>query len=241
MKLHISLKKLFVWAIPFCLCVPIAEGQDYKARLQKVFQDYRKMEAISIDIKGIAYKEGDNGNGEQVMAGLLKLKKDKYYSKMDGYEMLVNGTDMIVVDHEAKEMTLCRSKGINNIRRDQPIFAIDSLLALGGNVEYLGRMQGNYAYKIKIPKSVLTSVDVLINEDNFITRLIYYFSELPGMEAAYDKLELRLENTNTSPTPDDFFREQKFLANRKKRQPSTAYKNYSIKEVDYDLPTEPFK
>jgi hypothetical protein len=219
----------------FLLLYAQANGQQELSQFQQIIRDFQKIKVLNMDIEAIGY-ETKGGKGKTVMKGTMKLNGNKYYSKSDEMEMLVLGTEMIAVDHEAKEVSIARSKSISDLKAEQVIFQLDSLVAKGGKLSFLGNKDGLRLYSIKMPKSVITELQVGVNENNLVALVTYFFQSMPDLESVYQKVEVKFTNISRTPAPDSFFDEKIFFANRKTKKLAPSLKGYEVNEVDYSMP-----
>ncbi len=216
----------------FLLLATQASGQREMAQFQQILRDFQKLTVLNMDIEAIGY-ETKSSKGATIMKGSMKLNGNKFYSKSDDMEMLVVGEDMIAVDHEAKEVSIARSKPIAELKAEQVAFQLDSLIAKGGKVSFLGNKAGLRLYSVKTPKSMITELQIGVNEDNLIAQVTYIFQSLPDLESTYHKVEVKFTNMNKVPAPDSFFDSKKFFANRKAKKLAPHLKNYEVNEADY--------
>ena len=226
---------LSLWA--FCLYLIPANllGQEKTSieYLEKVFRSYQEMETLSMDIEAHAYMDASDRQGEKVMTGAMKFTEDRYYSKMDGIEMVVFGEKMIVVDHGEKTISLGRSKPVSELKKGQPVFSLESITGLGAKVDYQGPDKGNHVYRMEIPNSYIKEMELHINEGGLIVKMVHYYLSMPGLESEYYKMEVLFKNISQSPPPNSFFDEKKYIADRSAKRPSVAYRLYTVEEVDY--------
>lgn len=229
--MKINLSATLVMLLCFASVSVIAQGE--LGRLQKVINDYQALKSFSMDISAVAYKSVKDTKGKQIMKGTLKMKGNSYYSKMDDIEMIVNGTEMVVADHGAREIILGKSKPLDMLKKEQAVFNLDSLVAAGNKVSYVAKRNGNSVFALKIPNSALEEIELYINDENLMTKMVYYYASIPEMGSSYYKIEVLLTNLSLSPPADEYFADKKFIANKKSRTPAAAYRSYSVNVVDY--------
>lgn len=221
--------------ISLVFLVNFSSAQNPEEDLRKMVEKYQSLDHYSMDMEVYSFQNEDH-DGKRYLTATVKKRNNKYYSKTDDYEMIVNGTRLLSIDHELKEIVIGKAEDTDQMKKEIPQFSIDSLYAQGGQLEYMGQFGNLSGYKMTVPNSMIKVYEIYIDANSLLHRLVYHYQSLPNIESTFSKVEVFYKNIDLSPPANSFFKEQKYIGNQKKGriEPTFAFRNYKVSIEDYD-------
>ena len=210
-------------------------AQSPQADFQKVFDRYQNTHHLSLMMEVYAYSEEEGRQSEADFSGVLKKSGSDFYSKVWGREMIVRGERMLLIDLEAQQMTLGRAQP-RALPKPNPMTAsLDSFMVAGGAVKLQGQQNGLRHYRVQMPESTVASIDLYLDQRDFIVRMTYHYREWEGVKPVKDHLDIHYRQISFAPPPERYFDLDHYL----EAQADGSYRalgpnaHYSVETVAY--------
>ena len=107
-------------------------GQDLEADFRKMHETYNSLDSWSMEIKVTAYKDLTE-NGTPYTTGKTIKKGDQIYKNLEDQEIIINGEELLVIDHENGEIIIGKS-GMDMIEAKPFAFKNTTCRRIGNNI-----------------------------------------------------------------------------------------------------------
>ena len=219
-----------------CCCIFSSSliGQDLETDLRKMHETYNSLDSWSMEIKVKAFKD-IREEGKLFTSGKTMKKGDKIYKIMEKQEMVVNGEEMLIIDHKDREIILGNS-GVNINEAKSFDFSLDSMLAYGAEVDFIGINNGIKTYSITVPDASIGKMVLSIDKQYMLRKLVYFYEVQPGWDNAFEKVESEYINKSLTVADETYFDFENYILTKNKfnPQPVSKYKNYRVVIKQYD-------
>lgn len=205
--------------------------------LKKAMNQYWDLENYSMEIVAYGYLKSQNDKKIKLSEGTTMKRGNKLITKSSDNDLLIDGKEMLIVDHQEQTIALGRWTGeLSNQNLDRR-HSIDSLEAMGGRIVFLGEKNGDKTYQLEIPKGLIKTMEIVLDTNNHYKKITQYFRPLEKMVSGYSKTEIIYKRTDFNPPPLIHFDFNQYLTKSKKKQkrkPTSAYAAYTYEVIDYN-------
>jgi hypothetical protein len=224
--------KKAIYIIALLLTFNPVFGQSIKDELKAIRSAYIINKDFSFDVEAYSYATKNDKVPDLISKGTAKKTADKYYSKFDQLELLVNGDRTLMIDNAAGKMALYSYS--SKLPKDYQDFraSIDTLLALSDSVvARVSTVKGEKHFTSFSKTGFVKQTEIYFDEKtHFINRLVYqYVSSTAEYELEADRVEVFYKNIAMKPTGTEFFELERFLKNENSKFiPVGKYRGYSV-------------
>jgi hypothetical protein len=205
-------------------------SQDYFEDVKKISNRFSS-DYLSIDAVATTYDL--YGKENYSTEAVLRKSKLKSYTKHLNTEVLEDGKETIIIDHETKEITLFTE--IKN--QKQASFDFEAQLSnLKKNIDtiiFLGDKDGKRTYEIETKDELISSVQMEFNYKNYaLTKIIYTYNQVKGVSLETSYSTIHYTHFSTNPISDKFFYKKKYLLKSKGAYvPSPSFSHYKLEVI----------
>ena len=103
----------------------------------------------------------------------------------------------------------------------------------------MGMKEGLKVYRFELKESLIKHIDYMINPEYLISRVIFTYQDLDGVESAYSKVDIRYDDISLAEPEDSWFNKKKYIRKKKKGEILTAsnFNDYEVEVIDYSILT----
>jgi hypothetical protein len=208
-----------------------ASAQDFKKAVAEARAEYEKLDRLHAVVRVQAYEDESAKTSYYYQEGDIKRDHLNYCYSFGMNDMLMNDNFLIVVDKDAKEISLGKvdQKKANQLMQDPIKSSFDSLSKYYEKPLYKGRIQNTDQYSIAPKKGYLTRLDISFNvETKLIQKILYHYEE--GQLVAVEFLKM-----DTQPVFDKtIFNESRYVVFGKNGTPQAVgqFKGYHVSRVE---------
>lgn len=206
------------------------QAQSVREDLERFYQNFDGVEDLYFELENRLTKGDEVGLAQK---GKVYKQGDKYYYKIDNYQMLVNKRYILIIDDQ-KKLMICKDWDQEKADqlRQQKIPSIEAILKKYPNITYEGTNKGLKHYTLQNDQEMLYKVEVFLDASSgFAQKTIYHYH--PKSTVAGAVLQLSIPTINTKPSfPKGLFSEQQFLQEKQGQLvPTAQYAAYTLHDL----------
>ena len=204
--------------------------QDYFVDVKKVSERFAS-DYLTIDAVATAYDL--YGNKSYSTKAVLRKSKAKQYTNHLNVEVLDDGKETIMIDHESASITLF--KAVKNKQKHK--FDIEAQLASikqkADTILFLGDNNSLRTYRIETNDEFIASIQVTLNyKTHTLTKIVYTYNQVKGLDVETSYSVVEYTKFSTQAISDSFFQRKKYiLKNKGTYVPSTSFSHYKIEII----------
>lgn len=187
---------------------------------QNYFEDVKKISnhfsSDYLSINAIATTYDLYGKANYSTEAVLRKAKEKQYTSHLETEILDDGKETVIIDHELKEITLftaSKKKNQNEFNFDTQLTSLKKYI---DTIIFLGDKDGKRTYQIETKDELIASVKIIFNYKNYaLTKIIYTYNQVEGLNFQTSYSVIQYTQFNTQPISDVFFLKKKYLLKSK--------------------------
>jgi len=206
-------------------------AQDFKKAVAEARTEYEKLDRLHAVVQVQAYEDESAKTSYYYQQGDIKRDHLNYCYTFGVNDMLMNDKYLIVVDKDAREISLSKvdQEKTKQLIQDPIKSSFDSLSKYYEKPVYKGRFQNTDQYSIAPKQGYLTKLDIFFNVGTkLIQKILYHYQE--GQLVAVEFLKM-----DTQPVFDQtIFNENRYVVFGKNGVPQTAgqFKGYHVSRVE---------
>jgi hypothetical protein len=191
MKQKKNIQRGWLFILPLILTVFYSRAQDFTEDRNKMSSFFSESKELYLDIRVESFS--GTPEGKPISVELIKMRRNSprdFFYRMQGIDMLMNETQMLTIDHEAKAILLkdLTKDEKKSLSAQASISGnLDSLTKYIDSVTYNGILGKAKSYTMYLKNGMIKKAELYINESTYRPeKLIYYYDkeQTPGMESS---------------------------------------------------------
>ena len=195
--------------------ISLLQAQEIKEDLRRIHEAYQQIKSYSVDIEQRVYPTFEAQQSIHLVTGKIRIAPDRYYSSIDGVELLQNDDYAIQVNHDNKTIIVQASMPLMEPQLGIP--NLDSLLSLCSNVQFKKLSAKAFQYDLFFEEMEYARMRLVFNPKSWhIDQLVLYYAgedKWGGSETETQaRVEIQFRNGRFNPDiPPATFYSQRFF------------------------------
>lgn len=208
---------------------------------QKISEDFARIynaylaDHLALDFSIKVYADKDDQKGVSAGDGMVRKISDRYYTRYNGQEILINDDGIVIADRETQSIAYYKGRKSNLPARTNAMQIDSTMLANADSVRYLESSNGKSHYRVYDNSLPTYMIDFYVDmESSLISSIVYYYK--PGTkDETYEMYKMVVEYTTVSTAafaPGIDFSTNKYITTvNKKPVPASAYRAYTLNVI----------